>query len=97
MWTWYKPEPCMLIWFGIFHIVWIYNLYRIWFHTEQEFKKNMEKTSSMPSWIPFRERFIEDLNNKEAWSRKTKLVSVLGILFFILLDTLLIVATIYGE
>jgi hypothetical protein len=97
MWTWYRPNLFMLIGLGIFNILWIYNLYRVWFHTEQEFKKNVEKMNNMPSWIPFRERFIQDLNDKEAWSQQTKLTSVLGILFLVLMDTLTILATIFGE
>src|SRR5688572_31271933 len=97
MWTWYKPPSCMLIWLGVFNVLWFYNLYKVWFHTEQEFKKHIEKMNNMPSWIPFREHFIEDLEDKEAWSRQTKLVGILGILFLILMDTLAILATTLGE
>ena len=97
MWNWYKPDPCMLIWLGFFNILLVYNLSIVWFHSEKEFRKNLEKMNNMPSWVPFRDRFIQDSNDKETWSRQTKLTSVIGILFLILMDTLVILAMKFGE
>ncbi len=95
--TWSKPDPCMLVWLGIFHVLWIYNLYRFWFHTEEEYEKNREQMIGMPSWMPLRERFVQNANDREKWSQQTKLTGILGSLFLIVLDTLLVFATILGE
>ncbi len=95
--TWYRPDNFMLTGLGIFNILWLYNSYRVWFHTEQEFKKNQEQVNKTPSWFPLKEYFIEIANSKETWSRQTKLTSAIGILFLLFMDAMLILATILGK
>lgn len=62
----------------IFTALWFYQLYKIWFQIDDEYKKALERSNWIPKWLyPFKNVTDDFLSDKKQWIIMSRVGSIL--------------------
>ena len=87
-----QPSLGFVLVFLLFSLLFLSNSYKLWFRTDEYYHDIYNSLTRQPSIYPFREFFLERMENKKSWVFWQKVFSLLGILAVLLADVLVVMA-----
>lgn len=87
-----QPSLTFVILFLLFSLLFLRNTYKLWFKTGQYYQDIYNSLTREPSIYPFREFFLNRMENKDRWVLWQKVFSLLGLVAVIAADVLVVMA-----
>lgn len=87
-----NPPFSFVLVFLLFSLIFFYNTYRLWFHTDKYYSDIRASLEQTPSLYPFREFFLRGMDNRRRWEFLQKGFSLLGLIAVLAADALIISA-----
>ena len=90
-------SPGFVIAFLLFSGLFFVNSYKLWFRTDSYYEDIYASLTRQPSLYPFREFFLQRMQNKKRWALEQKIFSAIGLGAIIGADILVIAAWMNGR
>lgn len=87
-----RPSLGFVILFLLFSLVFLSNSYKLWFKTDEYYQSIYNSLTREPSIYPFRNFFLERVQNKQRWIFWQKFFSLPGIVAVLVADVLVAMA-----
>ena len=87
-----QPSLGFVLVFLLFSLIFLSNSYKLWFKTDQYYHDIHSSLTREPSLYPFRQFFLQRMENKKSWVLWQKVFSLLGILAVFAADVLVVMA-----
>ena len=87
-----QPSLGFVLVFLFFSLLFFRNTYKLWFKTDSYYQDIYNSLAREPSIYPFRNFFLNRMENKERWVLWQKVFSLLGLADVIAADVLVVMA-----
>ncbi len=87
-----RPPLGFVLVFLFFSLLFLSNTYKLWFKTDEYYQDIYNSLNRQPSLYPFREFFLQRMENKQRWVLWQKAFSALGLIAVVIADTLVLMA-----
>ena len=87
-----QPTLGFVLIFLLFSLMFLSNSYKLWFKTEQHYQDIYNSLTREPSVYPFRQFFLQRMENKQNWIFWQKIFSLIGVLAVLAADVWVVMA-----
>ena len=87
-----QPSLGFVIVFLFFSLLFLRNTYKLWLKTDEYYQDIYNSLTREPSIYPFRQFFLQRIENKQRWVLWQKGFSLLGLVAVIAADVLVVMA-----
>jgi len=86
-----RPTLGFIIVFLFFSLLFLRNTYKLWFKTDEYYQDIYNSLTREPSIYPFRQFFLQRIENKQRWVLWQKSFSLLGLVAVVAADVLVVI------
>ena len=87
-----QPSLGFVIVFLFFSLMFLRNTYKLWLQTDEYYQDIYNSLTREPSIYPFRQFFLQRIENKQRWVLWQKSFSLLGLVAVVAADILVMMA-----
>ena len=87
-----QPSLGFIIVFLFFSLLFLRNTYKLWLKTDEYYQDIYNSLTREPSIYPFRQFFLQRIENKQRWVLWQKSFSLLGLVAVVAADVLVVKA-----
>jgi hypothetical protein len=87
-----QPSSGFVIVFLFFSLLFLRNTYKLWLKTDEYYQDIYNSLTREPSIYPFRQFFLQRIENKQRWVLWQKSFSLLGLVAVVAADVLVMMA-----
>jgi len=87
-----QPSLGFVIVFLFFSLLFLRNTYKLWLKTDEYYQDIYNSLTREPSIYPFRQFFLQRIQNKQRWVLWQKSFSLLGLVAVVAADVLVVIA-----
>ena len=87
-----QPSLGFVIVFLFFSLIFLRNTYKLWLQTDEYYQDIYNSLTREPSIYPFRQFFLQRIENKQRWVLWQKSFSLLGLVAVVAADILVMMA-----
>ena len=86
-----QPSLGFVIVFLFFSLLFLRNTYKLWLKTDEYYQDIYNSLTREPSIYPFRQFFLQRIENKQRWMLWQKSFSLLGLVAVVAADVLVVI------